>query len=75
VADWVNISHHQHFWEVYQDLLDESELEDEENEDDTTSTGGEKKNSPTSALTKASKIRIRSVYEPDIARIVYMIQR
>ncbi len=74
VADWINIPQHQHFWEAYQDLLDESELEDEVNEDDINSTGGEKKNSPTSALTKASKIRIRSVYEPDIARIVYMIQ-
>ncbi len=75
VADWVNISHHQHFWEVYQDLLDEWELEDWELEElENLEELKTKASTNSPILTKSSKIRIRSVYEPDIARIVYMIQ-
>lgn len=64
VADWINVSYHHYFWEMCQSMI---EHEDEDEDDSVIPTV----NSDTPIR---DKVNIRSIYEPDITRIVYMVQ-
>jgi Obg family GTPase CgtA len=69
IINRINVSWCQYFWEIYQDLLEEWDIDDNWEEDSET-----QQHPTTTKDVPLQTVRIRSIYEPDITRIVYMVQ-